>query len=139
MILADVAPTVAQWNGFWVVAAFGAFFLANLATVGAFIMASRKQKREVTFGFIPASKDEFDKHVAKNEREHENLFSKIGGVERGGLARMDAISKEWRGFVDGKFDDMAVADNSGREKLHERINEILKEVGELRGEMRHRK
>ena len=67
----------------------------TLTTVGANVAAvvlafsNRKQKREVSFGFIPASKDEFDKHVENNKSEHEQLFSKIGGVERGGTANTD--------------------------------------------------
>lgn len=91
-------------------------------------------RAELVEKFTP--KDVFHAHVAQNLREHENMFSKLGGVERGATARMDALSKEWRAFVDAKFSEMATADNSGREKLHDRINEILSEVSELRGEIR---
>lgn len=133
-VLADAAPTAAEWGGAWVVLTAAAFFAANIATVVLSLKSSRK--REVSFSFEPASKKEFDKHVEENRREHENLFSKIGGVERGQLARMDALSKEWRSFVDSKFDDLVGASEDGREKLHSRINELLGEFRELRGEVR---
>ena len=35
---------------------------ANVATV-VVSLSSRKQKREVSFGFVPASKEEFEKHI----------------------------------------------------------------------------
>lgn len=67
-------------------------------------------------------KQTFDDFATKNEREHENLFSKIGGVERG--ARI---------HLDGKLDAMQKSANDGQEKLHDRINDVLAAVSELRG------
>jgi hypothetical protein len=116
------APTPAQFSAFWFVLAFMATVAANIAAV---IAVARKQKREVTFGFEPASKVEFTKYVDQNQREHENLFSKIGGVERGAMARLDQ-----------RFETIQSKAEEGREKLHDRINEILGEVRELRGEVR---
>lgn len=84
--------------------------------VVALVIAGRKQKNEVTFGFTPASKDEFDRHVAHNTHEHMNIFSKIGGAERGMDAKLKEVIKEG---------------NESREKLHDRINELLPKVGEL--------
>lgn len=81
-------------------------------------------------------KAEFAEHVEWNRREHENLYSKIGGVERGSIARMDDISKEWRQFVEAGMRDLVASNNTGREKLHDRINQILREVGEIRGELK---
>jgi hypothetical protein len=49
--------------------------ILTLTTVAANIVAvvlafsNRKQKREVSFGFVPASKEEFDKHLAENHAE----------------------------------------------------------------------
>jgi len=81
-------------------------------------------------------KAEFKEHVEWNRREHENLFSKIGGVERGTLARMDDISNEWRKFAEQGMREIVASNNQGREKLHDRINEILREVSEIRGELK---
>ena len=82
------------------------------------------------------AKELFHAHVAQNLREHENIFSKIGGVERGSQAKIESMSREWRLVMDSKFSEMIAATDQGREKLHDRINEILSEVSELRGEMR---
>lgn len=54
--------------------------LANIAVI---VGTRRKQKREVSFEFTPASKEEFDKHIESNKEEHDQLFSKMGGMERG--------------------------------------------------------
>ena len=47
---------------------------------------------------IFAAKEAFETHVAENKKEHENFFTKIGGVERGAAAnlagRFDRISEE---------------------------------------------
>ena len=47
---------------------------------------------------IFASKETFETHVAENKKEHDNFFSKIGGVERGAAAnlagRFDKISED---------------------------------------------
>lgn len=99
MILAETAPTGLQWNGFLVVCSFLAFFAANLATIWA---VTRKQKREVHFGFEPASKTEFSDHVSKNSSDHKDLWSKIGGVERGANERLVV---ELRGLRDERRDD----------------------------------
>ncbi len=70
--------------------------------------------------YVPASA--FAAHVAENKREHENLFAKIGGVDRGLSQRLDV-----------KLDSMQRAAEEGREKLHDRINDVLSAVSELRG------
>jgi hypothetical protein len=66
--------------------------------------------------------DVFDQFVADNLRQHENLFSKIGGVERGARAHLDV-----------KLDQMQRSSEEGRDKLHDRINEVLSAVSEVRG------
>lgn len=75
--------------------------------------------------FVPQTA--FDKFVDENRREHENLFSKIGGVERGSRQHLDAALFE-----------MQRSSEQSREKLHERINDVLSAVSELRGEMKNR-
>lgn len=79
--------------------------------------------------FVP--KPAFEKHIEENKREHENLFAKIGGVERGGVARMETLSREWREIVDDKVTELIKSDNGGREKLHERINKVMESTAAL--------
>lgn len=69
-----------------------------------------------------ATKTEFNQHVEWNRREHENLFAKVGGVERGVAERLGSRLTE----IEHKAD-------ASREKLHDRINEILASVSEVRG------
>jgi len=80
------------------------------------IFMTRRQRNEVTFGFAPASKEEFDKHVAQNVREHEQIFHRMGGIERGAQQKLEQAIRE---------------SNESREKLHYRINELLPRIGEL--------
>lgn len=124
LIFAEAAPTAAQWNGFYVVATALVVVAANVTAIWA---ALRKQKREIHFGFEPASKVEFETMVKRNEREHENLFSKIGGVERGQSAKLDA-----------KFAELSKDAHDGREKIHDRINVVLKAVSRLEGKIESR-
>lgn len=118
--------------------------LAMVMVVGMMIAKVTKEIRgkpvasevaaETAERFTP--KTDFKEHVEWNRREHENLFSKIGGVERGTMVRMDAISSEWRQFAEERIGEIVQSNNQGREKLHERINLILREVGEIRGELK---
>jgi len=118
-------PDPKLFTDLWVIAAF---LLGVAVNVVALVMVGRKQKREVSFSFEPASKEDFDAHIAQNVREHENLFAKIGGVERGISQRLDE-----------KLSSMQDKAEEGREKLHSRLNEMLGEMRELKGEMkRHR-
>jgi hypothetical protein len=116
-------PTPAQFNAAWTVLWFVSGTALNLVTVWAF---TRRQKREVSFSFEPASKDDFMKQVERNEQDHKDLFAKIGGVERGALARIDTAFKE-----------MQRSGDESRERLHLRINEILSAVSEMKGEVKH--
>jgi hypothetical protein len=120
MTLAEVAPSGNQWNGFWAVVAFLSGIAMNLVTVWAF---TRKQKREVTFGFTPASKEEFDKQAAANEMVHRDLFSKIGGVERGAKKEME---EKANGLREERREDMRT--------IHHEINEVGKKVAGLEKE-----
>ena len=137
MMLAQTAPDPHSFSQFWIIIAFIAAVGANLVTI-VVLVSNRKQKREVSFGFEPASKTEFEKHADWNRREHENLFAKIGGVERGANQRCDMHTREFREILDVKLTELMNANNVGREKLHDRINEVLEAVAELRGRVEER-
>lgn len=81
-----------------------------LVAIGANIFtAARAQKREVSFSFEPASKEEFKRHMAANAQEHRDLFAKIGGVDRGSGQKI----------------------SSEIQAMHVRVNAIEKSVGGL--------
>jgi hypothetical protein len=124
-MIAETAPTAGQMNGFFTVLSWASFVVMNIVTV---VVMSRKQKREVYFGFEPASKEEFQKSQEENDREHRELFSKIGGVERGQIARLDI-----------KFAELARDAHEGRDKLHDRINQVLSAVSRMEGEIKTRR
>lgn len=79
-------------------------------------------QRESVEKFV--AKTEFANHVEWNRREHENLFAKIGGVERGLTQR-----------IESRLDKMQADSHEGREKIHDRINEILAAVSNLEGRL----
>lgn len=59
---------------------------ANIAVIFG---TRQKQRREVSFEFEPASKEAFATHVIENREAHEQIFSKIGGVERGAKSALE--------------------------------------------------
>jgi len=68
-------------------------------------------------------KEEFERQVATNEQVHRDLFSKIGGVERGNNANAEKKIEELR---HERREDMRV--------LHEEINDIGNDVAGLKKE-----
>ena len=129
---AAATPEPQAFLQFWVIAAFLLGIAVNIVTV---IKLARTQKREVSFTFIPASKDEFDKHVQANVREHENIFSRLNGMDRGCAQRMDELSKSVHSRIDTRLDTMMREDREARAKVHERINQVLTAVSELKGKV----
>ncbi len=66
-----------------------------------------------------ASKTEFEKHTAWDSNEHEKLWSKVGGVERGA-----------NGSVEKKLSDLREERQKDMDKLHDHINGVgLKVAG----------
>jgi hypothetical protein len=143
MILAQAGtPSGPGMPEIWIVLGGLAVVASIAGNYAQWMLARRKRERvtldqplEVTFARQFTGLEVFNAHVAKNEREHENLFSKIGGVERGQLARLDSISKDWRVLLDAKMEQLMESNDQGREKLHDRINQILGEMKEMRGEL----
>lgn len=128
ILFAQSDPDPKAFLQFWLIIGLLATVGVNVVTL-VVTLINRKQKREVNFAFEPASREEFDKHVEWNRREHENLFAKIGGVERGSNGRMAELNKEWHALVESKFVALLGADNEARGKIHARINTIEKELG----------
>jgi len=133
MMFSQISPTSADALQFLQL-------LVTLNTIGGVAIAvftvatffsNRKQRREVSFGFIPAAKEEFDKHVAWNQKEHDNLFAKLGGLERGVSAKIQTLSREWRDVLNDKVFELIRASDEGRQRLQEQAGSLAREVGEL--------
>lgn len=117
MFLAEATNNdVITWGFILVVTTIG----ANLAVI---IGTRRKQKREVSFEFTPASKEEFDRHVAANDQTTRDLFAKIGGVERGA-----------NGNAEKKIEALQHERREDVRQLHQEINEVGRKVAGLEKE-----
>ena len=78
-------PSPQAVSQIWIVISSGLGVLAcGVAIVTSIIMVStnKKQRREVTFGLEPASKADFEKHLAENKRDFDLLHTKVGSSER---------------------------------------------------------
>ena len=84
------------------------------------LLRNDSERREVTISPAVVGKPDFERHLEQNRHEHENLFSKIGGVERGMNARLEAA---------------ITANNDSRSKLHDRINEVVENTAEMKGSL----
>lgn len=120
MFVAQASPDpVIAWN---VVLTF--LILVTLAaTIVGLVRGNRAQKREVTFGFEPASKSEFDALAAENSRVHDQLFSKISTVGRLADEKLEERMKEVHAE---RREDIRT--------LHQEINDVGKKVAGLEKE-----
>jgi hypothetical protein len=82
------------------------------------------------------SKDVFNAQVAANMQEHRDLFAKLGGIERGSVARMDTLNREWQERLERHLSEMQRTDRESRDKMHERINAVLQAVSRVEGELK---
>jgi hypothetical protein len=116
---------------FWLTIALIASVVMNL---GIFFASIRRQRREVRFEFEPASKETLEKRIRESDHIHRDLFSRIGNAERGLSGAAEAIRREMH--------DMEIRINASSEErsshLHERINQVLGEVREVKGQLQKR-
>jgi hypothetical protein len=112
-ILAQTAPAS---HGDWMNNAMFVLLIFVAALQVYRLISPRTEKREVSFTSDAVTKKEFEAHCAHNAREHENLFTKMGGMERG-------IRTEIKGDL---------------EKVHASVAVLSREVGALNevGEVR---
>lgn len=102
-----------------------AFFLSAGANFIQWRNREKPQLREIIpqpIGVIirdgPVTQSACDKEMSNNRKEHEALFSKIGGAELGANQRMDALRLEIKSDFKG---------------VHDRINDVLAAVNRLEG------
>jgi len=140
-MIAEAQPNPETLSQFWlIVSVIISMGAAGIGAVCSIIMVSsnKKQRREVTFGFEPVSKKDFDearlardaeikgvigalnRHIDVNRVEHENMFSKLGGVERGARAELHAANRE--------------AEES-RRRLHQEIGTLTVALGRVEGQL----
>lgn len=111
-MFADVLPDPSSASSIGWLMACAAAAITSINQIDAFIKR-RSGQPDATVGPQPfivkpeetwISKEAFDAHVAEFRRTSENIFSKIGGVERGFRSELD----EKIGDVHDKVNGMAV-------------------------------
>lgn len=138
MILAEVNQDPRAFFQTWMIVNSVATFVLTIITIWA-LTSNKKQRREVSFSFEPASKDDFEAHMDKTEQRFLQM-------EKQRQEDLEA-SSESRKIIYNKIDYLRAElhqtelrineHNEGRSlKIHERVNEILEAVSQLRGEMR---
>jgi hypothetical protein len=92
-----------------------------ICTVLAWITLNKTTKTEVSFSGTPTDEKDFDKHVEEDTKAHEQLFAKIGGVERGVEQRMTA-----------RLDKSEAEAIESRRLMHAELATVSKEVAGLK-------
>ena len=106
--------------GLWVIAATAILQAVGAALSIARFFVNRAEKREVSISPEVVLRPDFDAHVAENRHEHENLFAKIGGLERGINAHLNSELKSLR--ADSHEDSRT---------LRQELNEVARKVSSL--------
>lgn len=139
MILADAAST---WS---LVAVFGALALALAGQITVWMTMRSSQKRDITINTGWVEKKTFEKLEKENREEHDKIFSKIGGVERGVESRLNAkldlISLSVTGLSTKMQEDKTEILDKGEQRAthtHDRINVLVEKVGQLSGRIDER-
>ena len=86
-----------------------------------------ENKREVTLTDDCVCKKEFKEFQDYNRDEHNNLFKKIGGVERGGHAAVEGVENKLMQRLEG----MASQDKQSRAEMHKEIGNLAREVSSI--------
>ena len=120
VILAQAANAEALHLGLWVIAATALLqaAVAGLSIVKFFM--HRSERREVTISPDAVSRPDFEAHALENKHEHENLFAKLGGLERGINAHLNLELKSLR---EERREDVR--------GLHSELNDLARKVSGL--------
>lgn len=88
------------------------------------LLSNRSEKRVVSISPDTTSHTEFIRLSEQNRQEHTDLARRIQLVERNSRSELDA-----------RFNALMASGENRGQKIHERINEVLQAVSELRGEV----
>lgn len=66
-----------------------------------------------------------------DKTEHDNIFSKLGGVERGALARTERLDHEWQARMEKQLSDIRAERKADIGELHTKVNKVDRELGEV--------
>jgi hypothetical protein len=94
-----------------------------ITTVLAWVVLYRTNKVQVSFTGTPVDKADFDRALQENKTVHEQLFAKVGGVERGVESRLTA-----------KLDKAETEAVASRRAMHQEMTGISNDVAALKKE-----
>ena len=106
--------------GLWIIGATAVLQGLAAAFSIARALINRAERREISLSAEAVAGPDFDIHVSENKHEHENLFSKLGGLERGITAH---LNDELRALRDERREDIST--------LHSELNEVARKVSSL--------
>lgn len=106
-----------------------AIFVACFSATAFYLKGifNSKQKREVSFSEIPASKERLDKLEAHTTRRHAEIFSSI-----------ERNQKEIRREVDDRFTALGEERKESLEKLNDQFVFIRESIAEIKTELKLR-
>lgn len=100
--------------------------------------AASEVRAEASDKFV--AKSDYLAALAKNDQEHKDIWGKLGGMERGVGSRLDALRSEMAANKDAileagqeRSDKITAASDATATHIHDRINDVLSAVSELRG------
>jgi hypothetical protein len=96
MFVAQALNPEAVQIGLWVIAGTAVLQAVGAALSIARFLLNRSENRQVRITADVVSRPDFDAHMADNNHEHEKLFSKLGGLERGINAHLNSELKSLR-------------------------------------------
>jgi hypothetical protein len=106
------------WVG-WLVVGLGVLVL-SINQLDDFFDRRKTKQGQPPNEQLQQSLDSMQKEMQRNWQEHRDLFSKIGGVERGAAANLQKAIE---------------SGNISRENLHKRINDLLVAISKLQGRL----
>jgi hypothetical protein len=118
--LAQTSNIEAVQIGLWLIAATAILQAFGAVLSIAKFFLNRSEKRQVTISPDVVGRPDFEAQSAQNKQEHENLFAKIGGLERGINAH---VNTELRSLRDERREDVRA--------LHSELNEVARKVSGL--------
>ena len=77
------------------------FYLLLMLNMVALVKLFFPQRRTVAMEGEFTQRRDFEAHTAGNHKDHENLFSKMGGIERGLRSEIKADTEKLRDKIDG--------------------------------------
>jgi hypothetical protein len=117
----NIAEISSSELGSWIYALGAVIQIAASLTILATI--NSKQRREISFAGEPLDRKEFDRMVAENSAMHDQLFAKIGVVERSLDVRLAA-----------RIDKFEAESRESRQLLQQNICAIGNDVAALKKE-----